>query len=123
MVIKARGALWVEEPFVLEQIETYAAVMIYNLTKKGLDEPYRLFTSRAEYRLLLGVDTVLPRLAPHGRALGLLDETEYANAMRSEERIRNAEASLRARVVTTSRDNLERLDQEIGVQIGDPTST
>ena len=110
-----------EEPFVLERSEAYAAVMIDDLTKKGLDEPYRLFTSRAEYRLLLGVDTA-PHRAPHGRALGLLDETEYATAMRSEDRIRNAEASLRARVVTPSRESLERLDRELGVQIGEPTS-
>ena len=51
-----------EEPFVLERAEAYAAVMIDDLTKMGLEEPYRLFTSRAEYRLLLGVDSVLPRL-------------------------------------------------------------
>ncbi len=120
--INAARSVRGEEPFVLDRSEAYAAVMIDDLTKKGLDEPYRLFTSRAEYRLLLGVDTVLPRLAPHGRALGLLDETEYAAAMRSEERIRRAEASLRARVVTPSRESLERLDRDLGVQIGEPTS-
>jgi tRNA uridine 5-carboxymethylaminomethyl modification enzyme len=58
--LAARG----EEPFVLERSEAYAAVMIDDLTKMGLEEPYRLFTSRAEYRLLLGVDSVLPRLLP-----------------------------------------------------------
>jgi tRNA uridine 5-carboxymethylaminomethyl modification enzyme len=120
--INAGRAVRGEEPFVLERSEAYAAVMIDDLTKKGLDEPYRLFTSRAEFRLLLGVDTVLPRLAPHGRALGLLDETEYAAAMRSEERIRNAEKSLRGRVLTPSRESLELLDRELGVQIGEPTS-
>ena len=56
--LAARG----EEPFVLERSEAYTAVMIDDLTKKGLEEPYRLFTSRAEYRLLLGVDSVSPRL-------------------------------------------------------------
>ena len=61
-----------EEPFVLERCEAYAAVMVDDLTKLGLEEPYRLFTSRAEYRLLLGVDSVLPRLLPHGRRLGLV---------------------------------------------------
>ncbi len=58
--------------------------MIDDLTKKGLEEPYRLFTSRAEYRLLLGVDTVLPRLLPHGRRLGLISDAEYGEAMESE---------------------------------------
>ena len=111
-----------EEPFVLDRSEAYAAVMIDDLTKKGLDEPYRLFTSRAEYRLLLGVDTVLPRLAPHGRAIGLLDEGDYAAAMRSEERIRSAEANLRARVVTPSRETLELLEEALGIRIVEPTS-
>ena len=80
-----------DEPFVMERSESYAAVMIDDLTKLGLDEPYRLFTSRAEYRLLLGVDTVLPRLLPHGRRLGLIGEADYVRAMRSEERLRAAE--------------------------------
>ncbi len=120
--INAARAVRGEEPFVLDRSEAYAAVMIDDLTKKGLDEPYRLFTSRAEYRLLLGVDTVLPRLAPHGRALGMLDEAEYAVAMRSEERIRSAEGVLRARVVTPSRETLELLEEALGIRIGEPTS-
>ena len=80
--INAALAAVEEEPFVLERSEAYAAVMIDDLTKKGLEEPYRLFTSRAEYRLLLGVDTVLPRLLPHGRRLGLISDGEYTEAMR-----------------------------------------
>src|SRR5450759_2540894 len=70
--INAALAVAAEEPFVLDRAEAYAAVMIDDLTKKGLEEPYRLFTSRAEYRLLLGVDSVLPRLLPHGRRLVLV---------------------------------------------------
>jgi tRNA uridine 5-carboxymethylaminomethyl modification enzyme len=120
--INAARSVRGEEPFVLDRSEAYAAVMIDDLTKKGLDEPYRLFTSRAEYRLLLGVDTVLPRLAPHGRALGLLDEAEYASAMGSEERIRGAEAVLRARVVTPSRETLALLEEALGIRIGEPTT-
>src|SRR5262249_16809214 len=120
--INAARSVRGEEPFVLERSEAYAAVMIDDLTKKGLDEPYRLFTSRAEYRLLLGVDTVLPRLAPRGRAPGRLDEHEYAAGMRSEERIRRAEASLRARVVTPSRETLDLLDEALGIRIGEPTT-
>ncbi len=89
-----------EGSFVLERSEAYAAVLVDDLTKKGLDEPYRLFTARAEYRLLLGVDTVLSRLLPHGRRLGLVSEDEYAVAMRSEERLARAERDLRARTFT-----------------------
>jgi len=111
-----------EEPFVLERSEAYAAVMIDDLTKKGLDEPYRLFTSRAEYRLLLGVDTVLSRLAPHGRRLGLLDEQDYATAMRGEERIRRAEHELRERVLNPSKEIVGALEEELGIRLAVPTS-
>ncbi len=93
----------------LDRSEAYAAVMIDDLTQKGVEEPYRLFTSRAEYRLLLGVDTVLPRLLPHGRRLGLIDESEFDDAMRGEERLRRAEEALRRRVFNPSAGNRELL--------------
>jgi len=111
-----------EDPFVLERSEAYMAVMIDDLTKKGLDEPYRLFTSRAEYRLLLGVDTVLPRLAPHGRSLGLLEETEYRAALEAEEQIARAQESLRSHVLTPSAQTLELLEKALAIRIGEPTS-
>ena len=120
--INAARFVSAEEPFVLERSEAYTAVMIDDLTKKGLDEPYRLFTSRAEYRLLLGVDTVLARLAPHGRRLGLLDEKDYADAMRGEERIVRALAGLRARVLRPNRETLATLQRDLGVRIEEPTS-
>jgi len=111
-----------EDPFVLERSEAYMAVMIDDLTKKGLDEPYRLFTSRAEYRLLLGVDTVLPRLAPHGRSLGLLEETEYRAALEAEAQIARAQESLRSHVLTPSAQTLELLEKALAIRIGEPTS-
>ena len=111
-----------EEPFVMERSESYAAVMIDDLTKLGLDEPYRLFTSRAEYRLLLGVDTVLPRLLPHGRRLGLIGEADYVRAMRSEERLREAEGQLRARVLTPSAEGRETLREKLGIEFENPVS-
>ena len=105
-----------EEPrFVLDRAEAYAAVMIDDLTTKGVEEPYRLFTSRAEYRLLLGVDTVLPRLLPHGRRLGLIGEEEYRMAMEGEERIRRAEETLRARVYNPSAENRLRFAELFGI--------
>jgi tRNA uridine 5-carboxymethylaminomethyl modification enzyme len=75
--INAARAVRDEEPFLLDRSEAYAAVMVDDLTRLGLEEPYRLFTSRAEHRLLLGVDSALPRLAPHARRLGLLSDAEY----------------------------------------------
>ena len=111
-----------EAPFVLERSEAYAAVMIDDLTKKGLEEPYRLFTSRAEYRLLLGVDTVLPRLLPHGRRLGLISDGEYSEAMRSEARLREAEAGLRERVFNPSLATRSLFREKLGIELETPAT-
>ncbi|HET8775004.1 MAG TPA: tRNA uridine-5-carboxymethylaminomethyl(34) synthesis enzyme MnmG [Thermoanaerobaculia bacterium] len=62
------------EPVVLRRDEAYAAVMIDDLVTLGTEEPYRMFTSRAEHRLLLGCDSVYERLAPVAGRLGILDD-------------------------------------------------
>src|SRR6185503_627885 len=62
------------EPVVLRRDEAYTAVMIDDLVTQGTEEPYRMFTSRAEHRLLLGCDSVYERLAPVAERLGVLDD-------------------------------------------------
>ncbi|HJQ39582.1 MAG TPA: FAD-dependent oxidoreductase, partial [Thermoanaerobaculia bacterium] len=62
------------EPVVLRRDQAYAAVMIDDLVTLGTDEPYRMFTSRAEHRLLLGCDSVYERLSPVAERLGILDD-------------------------------------------------
>ena len=116
--LSARG----QEPFVLDRSEAYAAVMVDDLTKKGLEEPYRLFTSRAEHRLLLGVDTVLQRLLPHARRLGLVGESDYGRAMKSEERVARADRDLATRTVRPNRETLARLMAATGARFDSPTT-
>ncbi|MEC9440112.1 MAG: tRNA uridine-5-carboxymethylaminomethyl(34) synthesis enzyme MnmG [Myxococcota bacterium] len=99
--LKLRG----EQPFVLGRHEAYIGVLIDDLVTMGVEEPYRMFTSRAEHRLILREDNADWRLSPHGHRLGLLNGEQWQRFCKKRDLIEQTREALAGITVGANNEN------------------
>jgi tRNA uridine 5-carboxymethylaminomethyl modification enzyme len=109
-----------QPPLILDRTEAYTAILIDDLISKGTNEPYRMFTSRAEFRLHLRIDNADRRLTPHGRRVGLISDGAWNDFEAKQSRAENMKKLLeRTRLTSEMLTNLchseERSDEELAV--------
>lgn len=111
-----------EKPFVLKREESYIGVLIEDIINLGIDEPYRIFTSRAEYRLSLGFRSARKRLIDYGFKFNLIPKKIYEKIKKYEEKVDFLTEEIDKKKIYPTKELREKLQKEFQVDFDQPTT-